>query len=284
MTLTGNLFLKSSVISLNLQGQKMKKILLATIFLLCIEINLNAYNYGTLDGNTKGCEQGNAKACNDLAGMYLLGESKHNLRKDKIKAKELYDKSISLYSKYCDKGDAKACFNLGDKYNGMRWGIDQDYSMMMEYYTKSCEYGYGFACNELGAAYKRGKGVKKDRTKSKMYYDKALVLYEKECNKEMVESCNKLGTIYMFEMYGTKDVDSKSTKYLRKTFNIYEANCNKNDAEGCYQIASSYLRGKPIINVVKDEILAKEFFEKSCRLGESSACHKAKDIAERLNL
>jgi hypothetical protein len=262
----------------------MKHALLAIIIFIGTYVNLNAYNYGTLEGNTKGCEEGDAKACNDLAGMYLSGNSTYQVREDKTKAKAFYDKSVSLYKKYCDEGDAKACFDLGDKYNGMRWGIDQDYVTMIQYYTKSCEYGYGFACNELGAAYKRGKGVKKDPGQSKMYYDKALVLYEKECESDMAKSCKNLGMIYLLEMYGTKDVDNKSTKLFQKAFELYQADCNKDDAEGCYQIASYYLRGNPTLKIAKDEILAKEFYDKSCKLGESSACYRARDIAKMLNM
>ncbi len=262
----------------------MKKIFLSMTLLFSIGVSLNAYNYGTLEGNTKRCEEGNAKACNDLAGMYLSGRSQYKLKADETKAQEFYDKSMNLYSKYCDEGNAKACSDLGDKYNGMRWGIDQNYTMMMKYYTKSCEYGNGLACNELGAAYKRGRGVNKDKPKSKNYYDKALVLYEKECENNIARSCANLGVIYLLEMYGTKDNENKSTKYLKKAFNLYEANCDNNDAEGCYQIGLSYLRGKSVINIVKDEILAKEFFDKSCKLGESSACNKAKRIANKLNL
>jgi TPR repeat protein len=262
----------------------MKHTLLAIVILVGAYANLNAYNYGTLEGNQKGCKEGNAKACNDLAGMYLTGESKYKLKEDEAKAKEFYDKSISLYKKYCDEGNAKACFDLGDKYNGMRWGIDQDYATMMQYYSKSCEYGYGFACNELGAAYKRGKGVKKDAEQSKMYYDKALVLYEKECSERMAESCKNLGMVYLLEMYGTKDTDNTSTKLFQKAFELYEADCNKDNAEGCYQIASYYLRGNPTLNIAKDEILAKELYDKSCKLGESSACNRARDIGKMLNM
>lgn len=262
----------------------MKYILLVMIILVSACVNLNAYNYGTFEGNQKGCEEGHAKACNDLAGMYLTGKSKYKLRQDETKAKVFYDRSIKLYKKYCNEGDSKACFDLGNIYNGMRWGIDQNYTMMMHYYTKSCEYGNGFACNELGAAYKRGRGINKDKAKSKKYYDKALVLYEEECENNIAKSCANLGMIYLVEMYGTNDDESKSTKYLKKAFDLYEADCHHNNAEGCYQIGLSYLLGKSVINIVKDRGLAKKFFDKSCKLGESSACLKAEDIANKLNV
>ncbi len=254
----------------------MKQPLLLIVILLGVYVNLNAYNYGTLEGNTKGCEEGNAKACNDLAGMYLSGESKYNLREDKTKAKELYDKSINLYKKYCAEGDAKACFDLGDKYNGMRWGIDQNYTMMMKYYTKSCELEYSFACNELGAAYKRGNGVNKDKDMSKMYYDKALVLYENECENNIAESCDRLGMIYRANMYGTND-STRGFALEEKAFNLYKELCDRNDAEGCWQVAKAYdIGARAAVKV--DWTKAKAYYKKSCDLGESSACWREKEI------
>ena len=238
--------------------------------------NLNAYNYGTLKGNVKGCEKGNAKACNDLAGMYLSGESKFNLRENKTKAKEFYDKSLSLYENYCEEGDAKACFDLGDKYNGMRWGIEQDYKTMMKYYTKSCEYGYGFACNELGAAYKRGNGVIKDEDMSKMYFDQALEFYEKECANDIAASCKRLGMIYKAEMYGTND-PGRAFALEKKAFNLFKKLCDSDDSEGCFQVATSYYIGaQEAIKINWSK--AKKYYKKSCDLGESSACWREKEI------
>ena len=246
----------------------MKRKLLSIILLLSIGVTLNAYNYGTLEGNIKGCEDGDAKSCNDLAGAYLTGRFK--LKDDDIKAQKFYDKSISLYGKYCDEGDAKACFDLGDKYNGMRWGIDQNYTIMMKYYMKSCKNGYGMACNELGAAYKRGKGLKKDKKMSSIYYDKALVLYDIECNKGVGVSCKELKYIYQIGLYAKED-NIKAVEYLNKAFNVFEKECDTNDAEGCYQLASIYF-------LKKDYDKTKEIFKKSCKLGVSDACRRAKEI------
>ena len=82
---------------------------------------LLAYNGGTYEGNKKNCVNGNAKACNDLAGMYLSGRS-HPVRvvEDKDKSRFYYAKSKELYTKYCNDGNGKACFDLADIYNGMK--------------------------------------------------------------------------------------------------------------------------------------------------------------------
>ena len=254
----------------------MKRKLISVIIFLSIGLTLHAYNYGTLEGNIKGCEEGNAKACNDLAGMYLSGRSKYNLREDKTKAQAFYDRSISLYKKYCDEGNAKACFDLGNKYNGMRWGIDQNYTMMMKYYAKSCALEYSFACNELGAAYKRGNGVHRDKDKSKMYYDKAVMLYEKECENNVAESCDRLAMIYRAEMYGTND-SARGVALEKKAFDLYQELCDHDDAEGCWQVATSYYIGAQVAIKV-DWTKAKAYYKKSCELGESSACSKEKEI------
>lgn len=254
----------------------MKQRLLAIVIILNICANLNAYNYGTLEGNIKGCEEGHAKACNDLAGMYLTGDTAYyHVKSDKKKAKEFYDKSMQLYQKYCDEGNAKACFELGDKYNGMRWGIEQNLTMMMKYYTMSCELDYGFACNELGAAYKRGTGVNKDSAKSKMYYDKAILLYEKDCKNNIAASCDRLATIFSLQMYGTND-QKKGLALQKKTFRLYMDLCEQNNAEGCYQVATSYYHASRTVEL--DWSQAKYYYQKSCKLGESSACNEAKEI------
>lgn len=256
----------------------MKKLILYFTTILA----LHAYNYGTYEGNVAGCENGNPKACNDLAGMYLTGEEKYKIHEDEAKAKKFYDKSIELYKQKCFGKDAKACFDLGDKYAGTRWGIKQDYKMLVKYYTKSCEYGYGKACNELGAFYKRAMcGVKKDINKSKKMYDRAIALYKQECKNENASSCNWLGTIYLMEMYGTKN-EGQSTKYYKKAFELNKTNCNNNDPEGCYQIALKYFVGAEYMGIQQNIDLAYKFFKKSCELGESSACYKAEDIAKEI--
>lgn len=246
------------------------------LLVLCIiTLQTYAYNYGNYKENLKACNNGNAKRCNDLAGIYLRGEG--SIRGNKQKAQYYYDMSMKLYKKYCKSGDGKACYDLAKKYNGMRWHIDQDLGMMAKYHEKACNLGYGKGCNELGAAYKRGWGVPKDKEKSNQYYQKALVLYEKECLEGIGESCNWLGTIYDVGLYTNRD-KTKAEEYFIDAFDIFKDACQNNDAEGCYQVAQQYLTGQ---GVERDYEKAKVAFEKSCKLGESSACHEAKNVEHR---
>ena len=247
------------------------------IFLLAIgfSINLLAYNGGTYEGNIKGCAEGNARACNDLAGMYLSGRS-HPVRvkEDKEKAKLYYGKSIELYSKYCDEGNGEACFNLAEIYNGMKWGIKQDYTMMLKYHTKSCENNYGRGCNEVGAFYKRGQGTKRDKKKSEEYYKKAIILYEEECDGDIVKSCDNLALIYRLGMYGTNN-EVRGKELEQKAFRLYSDLCEKKDDEGCLQMATYHYTGN-MVSV--DWKKAKVYYEKSCKYGQDSACWRGRDI------
>ncbi len=231
------------------------------------------YNYGTYDDNLKNCKQGDPKACNDLAGMYLTGNKKYHIQADKTKAKKYYDRSIELYKKRCSGGDGKACFDLGDKYNGMRYGIDQDYSKMAKYYKQACDLQYGAACIELGAFYKRGIGVPMDQNISKDYYHKGVSFLNEECNKDIASSCDKLGYIYSLRMYDTNDTD-KGKNMQQKAFMLYKDMCDdKNDSEGCFQVAFHYYSPR-VLQLEK----AKAYYHKSCLLGEDSACWREKEL------
>ncbi len=259
------------------KGKKVKKIFLS---ILGLSISLLAYNGGTFTGNIKGCAEGNAKACNDLAGMYFggryLGEDSDPVRvpDDKEKAISYYAKSIELYSKYCDKGGGKACFDLAEKYNGMRWGIDQNYTMMLKYHTRSCDNGYARGCNEVGSFYKRGKGTKKDKVKSTEYYKKSIELYEKECNEKIARSCSNLSAIYQFKMYDT-DNRPRGVELEKRAFQLNKELCEQKDDEGCFQTATSY-HGGGVVPI--DWKKAKAYFGLSCEYGQSSACWRGRDI------
>jgi len=239
---------------------------------------LYAYNYGIFKENIQKCEQQeNARACHNLGSMYLSGMRSQNVPEDKQKARFYYDRSIVLYNKHCKNGNGKACFELANKYNGMRWHIDQNLSKMAHYYAKSCEAEYGKACIELGAAYKRGNGVTKDQKISQVYYSKGIEYLTIECENDNADSCNKLSTIYQLNMYGTNDKE-KGERLAKKSFSLYKNLCDdEQDDEGCFQTASAYKIGQK--NIVEiDWEKAKSYFEKSCHYGQKSACWRAKEL------
>jgi len=249
------------------------KQLLYIILVISIWTNAYSYNYGTLIENIDSCEKDQYKACNDLAGMYLSGESKYKLRQNEAKAQMYYDKSLSLSKKYCDAGDGKACYFLGQRYDGMRWGIDQNYIIMMEHYEKSCQNKYAEACYELGVAYKRGRGVTVDKRKSLEYYDKSILYYKQECNKNVGKSCERLGFIYSLGLI-VKEDKKLAKSYYKKSLTIFTEECTQKDAEACYQVAFRYYYGSKMTE--KNIKKALPLFKKSCKYGESSSCRYKK--------
>ena len=253
----------------------MKKLFLS---IMGLSVSLFAYNYGTYEGNIKSCGEGNAKACNDYAGMYLTGGSNSiKVEEDKEKAKLYYVKSKELYTKYCDEGSGKACYELAQIYNGMKWNVDENHTIMLKNYIKSCDNGYGKGCLESGSFYKRGYGAKKDMVVANTYYARAVSLLEKECDNNIVRSCTSLSMIYSLNMYGTNNFEKGET-LKKKTLHLYKELCAKKDAEGCFQMAYYNEKGITIpVNWKK----AKEYYLQSCEYGESSACGRGEDLDTR---
>lgn len=56
------------------------------------------------------CDGGDARACEVLAAMYLLGEG---VPKDEAKASGLHRRVMTIRSKACSEGDKEACSKLG---------------------------------------------------------------------------------------------------------------------------------------------------------------------------
>ncbi len=245
----------------------MNKTLLAISLFIGLSINILAYNYGTIEENTLGCEKGLALSCSNLGANYLSD--------DKKLAEFYYTKGTELFRKYCETGNGKACYDLGDRFHGTLFSIDSNLSAVAKYYHKACENKYGKACIELGASYKRGSiSLERNNKKSLDYYAKGVEYLKIECNENIAESCSDLSTIYSAEMYGTNDTN-RGLELKAKAFELYDKMCTLKDDEGCYQVATSYYFGS---SVKIDWIKAKEYYKKSCEYGQESACWRGKDI------
>ncbi len=254
----------------------MKKILLFISLFIGLSINLLAYNYGTIEKNTIGCEKGQALSCSNLGSNYLSKDNKEL-------AKFYYTKGTKLFKKYCEEGNGKACFDLADRFHGTLFSIDSNLSAVAKYYHKACNNKYGKGCIELGAGYKRGRiSLKKDKEKSLEYYAKGVKYLNHECDNNIAASCKDLSLIYSIEMYDTND-RKKGLELQKKTFNLYKELCTKKDDEGCIQTAFAYHRGIKEV-VIIDWIKAKEYYKKSCEYGQTSACIRGKrlDVSKQL--
>ncbi len=164
----------------------MKKILL--IIISVISLNANTY----VAGLVKGCENNDAKSCDQLGYTYKVGYPGT--------AKDI-DKSVAAYKKACDLGLANGCSSVSFFYKKKD---KPDGKMMAGFGEKACDLGAIYQCAFMGHVYTEGKyGLAKD-------YAKAEKLYEISCKKAQralgrASACYNLGLLYKNGYLENKD-------------------------------------------------------------------------------
>jgi len=128
-------------------------------------------------------EQGNAKAQNVLAVMYINGQG---LPKDIKKAMIWYEKAAAL-------GNDAAQYNLGIIYDLGENNIPQDYKKAAYWYEKAAALGRAEAQYNLGAMYIKGKGVSQN-------YEQGVAWIKKAASKgdEMAQKFLEAPKVYQF--------------------------------------------------------------------------------------
>jgi hypothetical protein len=158
----------------------------------------------------KACEGGDAKKCEDLGGLFLLGRG--GMVKDEAKARTLFAKACELGNiascefagkmmrdgrggpaddagatrllvRACDGASYGACTSLA--LAAMKSG---DKATALRLMTKACDGGDKLGCMGLGAMYLNGNGVKRDRARAK-------VLLQKACSLGATAACDKARTL-----------------------------------------------------------------------------------------
>jgi len=116
---------------------------------------------------------------------------------------------------------------------------------------EACDQGIIKGCFNLGYQYFNGKGVKPN-------LEKALYYFEESCNKNYIEACGYVASIYMGDKIPNIE---KAKKYNVKC-------CSHNLADGCQRLGLIY---KKEGNIEK----AKKYLNKACTLKDGDyACHK----------
>ncbi len=185
----------------------------------------------------KGCNLDDPESCNNLA--YYINEKE----KDYSKAYEnLYkactmefpvscvhlgfyhtqglfvEKNLRLgfnYHKKSCKLNKSLCFKLGNYY------YDIDISKAKEILDIGCKANKGNSCYRLATIYKK----RSDDKNMKLFFEKSIQLLEKECSKNILNSCLTLGYAYYSGVGVIKD-NKKSKKYYTKS-------CNLGDTKSC---------------------------------------------------
>lgn len=139
----------------------MKKILLAGILLVGINLSLNAE---TIEDLQKACDNGNEWSCGDLAAQYLYGfQYGAKVKKDLNKAMEIYIKS-------CGRGSDLGCTGVVSAEQPVDKMLNTKGVSVL---TEQCNNGVDSACYALGSVYWKGKMAEKNQEKALEYYKKA---------------------------------------------------------------------------------------------------------------
>lgn len=196
-----------------------------------------------LDDCSRQCSAGDAESCVVLgyANEHAIGKSRNPAE------------AARLYQKGCDHGANGGCFYLAlMKYNDDS-GIDQDYSRAVELNRIACQ-SVPEACTNLAAAYERGHGVPKDRSR-------AVPLLARACRGGFGLACANLGLAVQSGVGTERD--------LVFAAQLFSRGCTARVPSACGYLAEAYIAGK---GVTKDERRGAELRTAACDLGDGFAC------------
>ena len=185
-------------------------------------------------------------ACKDLC---------HTIASSKGGPKKSMNEQADDAEKKCASGDAESCALIGGAYLTGKGGKEKDEAKGVEFLTKACEKKSTMGCEFLGRAYEEGRGVTPD-------HEKAVSLFKQACEAGGGGGCRSFALSF-------KTDDPARIPYLQKA-------CDKDDKLGCMGLGAAYLHGNQGIG--KDLPKAKQYLQKSCDLGATSACDTARGI------
>lgn len=156
----------------------MKRILLGLAILFAV-LNASAAegNVFDVEGNEKGCNEGDAKKC------YMLGVAYAGFGSGTEGAK--------LFSKACDGDIAEGCTGLGLAYLQEVEGFKSDYKKAANLMIKGCDGGDATGCYYLGLLYSRGDGINQDKIKAYQLWMKLAKQGNEKAQKSLDRLCKE---------------------------------------------------------------------------------------------
>lgn len=209
-----------------------------------------------------------AAACLNLCDTALGDKSKKDTddddkpsKKTSKKSKDSDDEegtgtSADKDERACDKkDDPEGCANTAARYLLGKDGRSKDESKAVPIAKKACDLDSAFGCELYARALDDGRGVVKDPKGAHAAFTKA-------CEKKSGGACRSLSL-------RLKLSDPARIPLLQKA-------CDLDDGIGCMGLGAAYLHGNQ--GAPKDLVKAKQFLQKSCSLGQKSACEKVAEI------
>lgn len=181
--------------------------------------------------------------------------------KQALKQKD-YTSAFNIFLTSCKNENLQACVELGDMYAGGYGVKKSDDIAAAALYDKACNGGILSGCTKLGWLYEFGIGIPQNT-------HKARDLYIKTCNSGDSKACYNIAILYK-NGYSETEIDHS------KAFDFFTKACNLGgDGFGCLQLAYMYAKGQAVL---KNQVKAKELFEKACGLGCEHGCTAAKGL------
>ena len=128
------------------------------------------------------------------------------------------------------------------------------------------------ACHNLGSMYLGGRpseNVPDDKKKTKQYYDRSIMLYDKHCDGGDGKACFELADLYNGMIWNIKQDLGKMAHY-------YEKSCDAQYGKACIELGAAYKRGT---GIPKDQEKSKMYYAKGveylnieCENDNASSC------------
>ncbi|MEG0693641.1 MAG: SEL1-like repeat protein, partial [Oscillospiraceae bacterium] len=210
-------------------------------------------------------QNGNMLAVFDLGRMYADGLG---VEVDNEKSQQYYKQALDGFTFIENRKPWKYLeYRIGKMY-AQGLGTAKDDAIAAKWFEKSANQKYKFAEYSLGGLYYHGKGVEQS-------YEKALKLYQRSANQNFPYADYEVAKMLKSGV-GTEIDEKLSDYHFRKAFvGFISMEKQSHDDKLQYRIGSILLNG---IGTEKDVPKAKEYFEKSAKLGNSFACYSLAKI------
>ena len=207
---------------------------------------------------------GNGLALYDLGRMYLLGLG---CTKDESSASSFFLKALTAFEKM--ERSAKNAdywqYRIGKLY-ACGHGVDQDFALAATWFEKAVAANNSFAAYALASQYYRGQGVDQDDARAFNLYSMAA----NHSTKPNAYAQYQLGVMWK-DGIGTEADKSISDSWYTKAYQGFlRIEQDMADDKLYYRLGSMNLHGT---GTTVDLIKAKEYFEKSVKLGNTDALY-----------
>ncbi|MBZ2174388.1 relaxase MobL [Schnuerera sp. xch1] len=205
-------------------------------------------------------EKGNALAMLNMGRIFADGLG---VEIDMEESYRWYEKALNAFHKVEDKKSWKYTEYCTGKMYSQGLGTEVDYERAAYWLSLSAEEGYKFAEYSLGGLYYRGQGVEQS-------CERAFELYLKSAKQSFPYAEFELAKMY-HDGIGTNRNEEESNKYFSSAFMGFKKLEKKShDDKIQYRLGWMLQNG---VGTEKDIGKAKEYYEKSARLGNTFACY-----------